>query len=540
MDEKQEKKMATDEQLAEIDALIQQSGLGESWTDFAKEMRSYHGVQKYAKSLSSTLSGIEQIALRAGQDGIYQPILSQDLLQEVNINPKNTTATRIEEMLVAPHRHYEELNSINQYLAYAVGAYRRNIWYNNTIKSFKYDLKPINIPYGDFNKEEYLKSYERALDVLRKLNVKYQIKKADLQVMYDGIAVYAITETSDNFTFVQLPSEACYITAPYTFGWRVAFDLSYFDRYNMGIDAIPELKYAYERFVGMRQAYLSGDKRYEGELTVAQYYPLPPDRTAVFTFDTIHPDRVPPLASAMGSATDIISYKRLLKDQLSLDLFKLISMEIPLDKTSNKPSMPYEEAAMIVQALRNVLPENIVPFATPFKSESVSVDQTKKYEDIIKISNDSYFSASGASQSVFGSSQLTQGSAIKIGTLVDFAYVSTHMYEQYSNCINSILWENTGKYKFKVKFFGNVLTDKEDSVDYASLVKTANMPVGKLFAYEDYEPFEIYSVLKSEDILGLKDMMTPLISAFNTGSDILGQPEKNKLSDDGEKSQDYK
>lgn len=536
-----DKKMATDEQMKEIDSLVSQVGLGQDWNDFARQMYSMHDRKDFAKSLTSTLSGLEQIALQAGHDGIYQPILSQDLLQDININPSEATSAKIEQMLLSPQKHYKQLSSINQYLAYAVGVYRRNIWYNNTIKSFKYDLKPINIPMdGTFDKDEYLKSYEKAMNVLRKLNVKYQFKKADLQVMYDGFVCYWINETSDNYTFVPLPSEACFITAPYTFGWRVAFDLAYFDRYNLGIDAIPELKHAYEDFVDRRQAFLEGKKDYKGQLTVSQYYSLPVKNTAVFTFDPIHPDRVPPLASAMGSAVDILSYKKLLKDQLALDLFKLLSFEIPLNKDTNKPSIEYNQASLIIQAIKSMLPENVVPFASPFKAESISVDQTKKYEDIIKISNDSYYSASGATQSVFGSAEIKQGTAIKIATDVDFMYVSSHMYEQYNNCINSILWNTTGKYKFRVSFFGNSLTDKTDVMDYANLVRTANMPVSKLFAYEDYEPFEIYGALKSEDILGIKDMMKPLVSGFNTkGGVVEGQPTKNRVSDGGEISRDY-
>lgn len=528
----------TTEQMQELDGLMKDVGYTYGWEEFAKDMYSSNSKMNFAKSLSSTLSGLEQISLRAGQEGIYQPKLSQELLQEININPKKTTAENIETMLCSPQRYSDELNSINQYLAYAVGVYRRNIWYNNTIKSFKYFINPVNIPMDNFDEEEYKKSYGKAMNVLRKLNIKYQIPKIDLQVMYDGFAVYYIAETSDTLTFIPLPSEACSITAPYTFGWRVAVDLSYFDKFNLGLDAIPELKEAYSHFIGMRQAFLNGDKTFQKELTVAQYYPMPVDKTAVFTFDPIHPDKVPPLSSAMSSALDILSYKKLLKSQLGLDIYKLIGFSMPLDK-DNRPSMTYDEVAMIIQVVKGMLPENVVPIATPFKTEAINVDQTKKFEDIIKISNDSYYSASGASQALFGSSELRQGTALKLSEIVDHAYVSRHMYSQFNNCVNNLLWNATGKYKFRVTFFGNVITDKEDANDYASLVKTANMPVSKLFAYEDFEPFEIYGSLKSEDILGIKDLMKPLVSAFNSGSDAIGQPKKNRVSDGGEMGRDY-
>lgn len=539
-EENKNPKLATEEQLKKIDNSLQDLGYENGWDGFLNEMYTVNGRNNFAKSLSSQLNGIEQISLKSAQDGYYQPVLSQDLLQDININPRISSSEEIEAMLVSPQLYYDQLNSINQYLAYSVGVYRRTIWYFNTIKSFKYDLKPINIPFGEeLNKDEYIKSYNKALDVLRKLNIKYQIPKMDLQVMYDGFAVYYISETSDNLTFIPLPSKFCYITAPYTFGWRVAFDLAYFDRYAVGLDSIPELKNAYDYFVELRRSGLRGDKTYKDKLTVAQYYPLPANKTATFTFDPIHPDRLPPLTSAMGSALDILSYRQLLKNQLGLSLYKLISLKIPLDSQTNKPAMTYEQASMITQAIASLLPENVIPFSSPFETEAINVDQTQKYEDIIKISNDSYYSASGTTQAVFGSSDIKQGTAIKQAVGVDFAYVSTHMYSQFDNVVNNLLWASTGKYKFKVSFFGNSLTDKEDSTDYASLVKTANMPVGKLFAYEGYEPFEVYGTLKSEDILGLKELMTPLVSAFNSKQDGGGAPTKNRVSDGGEISQDY-
>ena len=72
------------------------------------------------------------------------------------------------------------------------------------------------------------------------------------------------------------------------------------------------------------------------------------------------------------------------------------------------------------------------------------------------------------------------------------------------------------------------------------VISYKSMPASKLFAYEGYEPFEVVSTLVLEKELGIKDLMMPLVSAFNSSStDEGGRPEKSDLTDGGENTRDY-
>ena len=538
---KAKERLATPEQMNFINNKIRDFGLGDSLEDFAFNFVSDGYKTNFATSLSKQLQATQSIADAYAEQGTYQPQLSEQLYQQLNINPRIATSEQIERWLEQPQFHSEELRGLSQYLSYAVGQYHRSLWYFNTIKSFNYTLNPTDIDNVDnVSESDYLHAYQICLKTLRKMNIKYQFPKIDLQVITDGVGFYWIAETDDTITFLQLPAEWCYIVAPWTYGFQFAFDLTYFDRY-VGLDiAIPELYEAYEHFVRMRESKnISPDK-----LHYLQYYPVPVEKSWVFTFDPVHPDKVPPLSSAMGAALDVISYKQLLKDMLALDLFKVIALKIPLKKDGNNMAISYAEAREITQVIQSSFPDNIIAYSSPFDSESIAVNQTDRFSDIVGISNDTFYSNVGVSDGNFGSNQIRQGTALQFASTVDFAYASTHMYSQFSNCVNWILSQKTRKYKFNVSFFGNKLNDQAETKSYADLVRTANMPVMKLFAYVGMEPFEVVSTLRLESELGIKDLMTPLTSAFQKSAKdngkTNGRPQQEVVSDAGEKSRDYK
>lgn len=540
-DKKKQQRAATPEQMNFINESIRSAGLGDSLDDFASRFVSDSYRANFATTLSKQLQATQSIADGFAKDGTFQPQLSEQLYQQLNINPRIATSEQIDKWLEQPQYFSEELRGLSQYLNYAVGQYHRSIWYFNTIKSFNYTLNPTDIDNGDsVSEKDYLHAYEICLKTLRKMNIKYQFPKIDLQVLIDGVGFYWIAETDDTLSFLQLPSEWCYIVAPWTYGFQFAFDLTYFDRY-VGLDiAIPELYEAYNHFVSMRESKnLSPEK-----IQYLQYYPVPVDRSWVFTFDPVHPDKVPPLSSAMGAALDVISYKQLLKDMLALDLFKVIALKIPLKKDGNNMAISYNEAREITQVIQSSFPDNIIAYSSPFDSESIAVNQTDRFSDIVGISNDTFYSNVGVSDGNFGSNQIRQGTALQFASTVDFAYASTHMYSQFSNCVNWILLQKTRKYKFTVTFFGNKLNDQAETKSYADLVRTANMPVMKLFAYAGFEPFEVISTLRLESELGVKNLMEPLTSAFQKSAKdsgkANGRPQQEVVSDAGEKSRDYR
>ena len=522
---------ATQEQMTTINDGLRELGLGDTLEDFAANFANKDSVAKFATSLSQQMNVAQQLALAAGHSGTLQPILSQKLFQNINVNPIATTSDDLERALLNPSNNAEYLQSISQYLAYTVGNYNRAIYYFSQIKEFNYELLPCDSvsELDEAGKKEFYKGRKHCLDKLKKLNVKYQFAKIDLECMYSGVVTYYIQELSDSIQFVQLPSSYVYLVSPWAYGYKATLDLTIFDSY-IGIDtmAIPELYEAYKKFVDLRKNGLDGRKLSDGELTTVQYYPLDPDHFWTFTFDPVHPDRVPPLASSFGAALDALSYRKILKNKVALDLFKVIALKIPLRKDDSRTVLTYQEASQIAEAIQSLLPENIRVYSSPFDSDEIQTSQDSKFESLISMATDGFNTTSGLAAGLFGGGELKQSQALLVSADVDYSYVK-HMYDQYANCINYILARCSKTHKFVVNMFGNLLRHNEDVRLYGEMMASRNAPASRFFAAMGYEPMNVLPLLDMENDMGIKDKMTPLTSAFQMSKGTAG---RNKLPSD--------
>lgn len=539
---KKKNKPATAKQIAEIDKGIKELEIGENLEDFVKKISSEEYRENFAKSLTKSLRALSKISQIDTHNGSYQAILSQNMFQDINIDPKVASSSELEKWLMQPSRYDANLRSLSQYLNYAVGQYNSLLWVANTSKAFNYVLLPNEYDIGDKVKtNEYKESYQRACDVLRKLNIKSQLSKVDLQVLFDGVAFYYINNTTEEITLYQLPSEYCYIVAPWAFGYRFAFDLTYFNDYvSIGGIAFPELKAAYEKLVKARESGIKGE-----ELASIQYYVFEPDKGWCFTFDPIHPDKVPPFASSMLSALDILSYRQLIKDRAVFELYKVLALKIPLQKDSQKMALTYDEAAAIRNVIQAQLPENITCYASPFDSEAIDTNQIDNLDDLVNLGTNNFANSSGLNESLLGGGDMKQATALQFCYNVFFQKISKNAYRQYENFINWLLRKECGN-RFQVQMFGSTARPQDDINMYSNIVKSNNCGVQFLFASMGLEPFNTLSMLQLDEELGYKDLMIPIQSMFqasgSSGSgEKPGRPKKNEsdLTESGTKSRDY-
>lgn len=497
-------------------------------------------VKTYSADLAKQLRQLDLLTQISSNRGSYNPILSEQYLNDINFNPKTASSHEITKWLMSPQMYDANIRHLSQYLENAVGQYGRAIWFLNTEKSFNYLLTPADANNKDYiSTKEYMNSYNTALSTLRKMNIKYQFPKMDLQVMEDGVGFYFIQETDDAITFLQLPTDYCYITAPWTYGWLFAIDLTFFDRLVGMPELMPELTEAYRVFVDKRKAGYTGE-----QLAPFQYFNLPPEKSFCFTFNPNRADKIPPLTGAMGASLDVLSYRDLLKKKSVLDLWKLIAMKIPMDKNTNKMQISYDEAAELISMIKEQMPENIVAFATPFEAQEVAANQVNTMDKLVDLGDNNVFSALGMGAAMFGKDNKNAGQ-LKISSQIAFDFSATHMYTQFANLANWIIMQKTKTFKWKVAFFGNKL-DKDKEIDTAlKLVTGSNYPVEFLMANTGFEPFEVESFINWTNKLDLKSKMKPLQS-MNTMSNKPGseggRPEKDvgDMQDSGEKSREYK
>ena len=458
--------------------------------------------QQYAISLRQTINQLNALNDR----GFYNPQQGQDYIQSVNISPLVPTQTQLTEWLKNPSRNQKALRDVSQFLDGAIMQYKRSIKHFASILTYRYDLRPLSrLPKEADGKKEYLSSMDTCNNLLRKLNIKYQMEKMVWDVMQSGVAYYYIKDTPNFRTLYPLPKDYCYITGFWDCGYTFALDLTFFDK-AVGLgETIPEFYEAYKFFIQMRELGIAGDR-----LRRFQYYPVPIENSYVFTFDPLHADTSPPLKGVFKDAFEILSYKDLLKQKTILDTVTLLFQQIPYDQDSKKFIMEYNEAAKIVAATQALLPKGVRTLASPFKGEQFNFNQSQSMNNILGIGDTLFWGSVGINATLMGG-ETKSALVLKYSIEDDMSFVD-HLYRQIENFINWQLMLVSRKYNWAVKFYGSRFTESEDIDKELKIVTSSNAGIEKLYALRGYEPFEIDPMLDLEKELDRKSKLLPIIS----------------------------
>lgn len=508
---KKEEKMATEDQL-------------ETLKQFCSFMRSDRGSSIVANRITTSMRDLEKVADMLAGNGMYDPIFSQSLSQAIGFMSGPASEEDLKEWLRQPEQHSDNLRFLSQYLENAALQYGRAASLLSDIKSYHYDLRCATSNLKDADQNRLLASRAKAFKTLRRLNIPYQIRKLDSKVAKDGVAFVWFSRTRDTIDLLELPSDFCYITALWTYGYLFAIDLTYFDRFAFQQMQVPELWSAYQEFCKKRQelAQKNGPK---GELIPYQYYPVSPFDGWCSVFDITRPLKIPPMIGAAGSAIDSLGYRDLIKQKAVVDLWKVLSYKIPMDKTTNKLALSYKDASEFVDIVKSVLPENFVVAATPFDLEQpVSSDQTSVMQGLEGISNKTFYDYSGIPNALFNS-DLKSAAALKLATSTLFAYASSGMYASMQNLVNWILRIECGpEFDWHIVFHGNKLYEQDERDAAAKLLSNANAPVSYVMSFFGYEPFDIENAFIIENMLKTKELMQPIQNGFSSPANEGGRP----------------
>lgn len=486
-------------------------------------------VKRFATSLKRDVAQAQLLARLSASTGQYQPILAEQLTQELNFNPSAASSADITNWLLHPQVYDQNLRALSQFLEYAVGQYHKAVHYYPDMLSFNCRLLPKDVNtsfYIENDWARYKNSYLKACDLIARLKPQDRFHAMTLATIQDGVSFWWIEDTNTEISFLQLPTDYCYITSKWAMGWTAAIDLSYFDRMSYTPNIIPELQNAYKVFITKREEGLAGK-----DLAPYQYYAMSPDKCWVLTFDPNRAIKVPPLTPTFGAALDLISYRQLLKDKSALELWKVIAAKIPMKKNTDEMALPYEEAANLVDMIQSTLPDNISIFATPFDTEPIVTNQVGTLDDIVNLSNNTFYSAMGTTGNFFGENDNDSAKAIVLNAEIDYNYVARIMYAQFDNMVNWMLNLKVRPYHWCVRFFGNNLTRREDISAALKLVTTANFPVSYLSSVCGYLPHEVESLSLLENAMGTKEALKPLISQFQTNGNTEGDVGRERLGD---------
>lgn len=507
----------------------------ETIQQFCNYMSSDRGSFQFAKKITSSIKDLNVIANDLAVSGQYSPIFSEQLEQAIGFSSQSASTQDLQEWMQHPSLHSLELRDLSHYLENVSLQYGRAVSLISDIKSYNYDLRCATQGLQDsVDSQEFKNSYHKVMSVLRKLNIPYQIKKLDGKVAKDGIAFVWFTKNADTIDLLDLPSDYCYITAPWTYGYLFALDLTYFDRFAYQEVQVPELWNAYKVFCEKRKNLSSGER-----IEPYQYYPISPFDGWCSVFDNNRPIKIPPMIGAAGPAIDSLGYRDLIKQKALVDLWRVLAFKIPINNTTGKMNVTYKEASSIVDTIRSVLPENFVAFASPFDTESpINADQTSVMEGLENISNESFYDYSAVPNALFNNTDLKSAAALKLATNTLFAYASSGMYASMQNLVNWIIRIECGtKFDWHIVFHGNKLYEDEEKSDALKMFTSANAPVSYVMSHFGIEPFDVENMYIIENALGIKNKMKPLqLGNSPNAADEGGRPKIEDISKKSESS----
>lgn len=418
-----------------------------------------------------------------------------------------------------PAKHEEELRNVVDNLCNSYPQFRGICEYLPDIALINYVLTPnTNNP----TEEDYLE----VASYVQKLNVKSEFKKGLAYNFKYDIFFGCEIESDDSYFIKALPYKYCRILGRSNGVYTMEFDFSYFNSREKLVlgDELGRVAYPEE----FKQCYLKYKKN-KDEINRWQYIEC---GIATKYNETILDYAIPPFIGLFKNLTDIEDMQDLAKSKAVNDVWKLISMKIPMNDKSDVEDdflLSMDTIEYFNSIVQENLPDGIGIITSPMDATPISLNNTatattNSIQDTVQL----LFDGAGFSKMLF--SDAKNSTALSYSVKVDEARLYG-LYRQYEDIINKKLKDKfEGKFRFKILNMSKL--SEKDVVD--TFVKTAQISVPNktvLTSALGLEPYEVYGLGKLEnEVLELSQNWIPLQSSFtSTSEDITnegGAPEK--------------
>lgn len=428
-----------------------------------------------------------------------------------------------------PRRNSENLIDASIYLYSTDLIYRRICTYFATMPTYDYVLVPLKMKdYEESAADSYRKSYTKSIALVENMNLRQLAQNMTKTIVREG-AYYAIeVSTNDSYMHLQIPHKYCKVST-----WEdgcplLTMDMSFFDRQQTLLESIGgTIKSAFE-------AYKKDNKK--------KWVTIDSNTGVCILGDETIDYIVPLLAGLFSDIYLLEDYKDLVKSKEVIELYKLISLKLPLDE-DGKLLMPESMAIKYYNQMANQLPEQIGLALNPFTLNEVSFKQSSADRDATARAERDLWSTAGVSTLLFNNEKASSTALVE-SMMNDYSFILP-IVRSIERWINKKLKMLSGSTKFKLVFPDVNIYTRTKFAENLRKDMQYGLPVRTMLTAVDtgYTPSDVMGMLFMEnEVMKLNERMIPPVSSntISVSSDEGGRPTKNEdeLSESGEQTRE--
>lgn len=438
----------------------------------------------------------------------------------------------------------KNFRDLSRYLYYRSQVYYRIIYYFSSM--FDLDSKTV-IPSGydisgENDKDKILEDYQNTLNILDKLNLKYEFLNVALtcfreDVFYGCVYFNEKSEVSPSMFILPLDPEYCKIQGKYYTGdFSFAMNMEYFRKY-------PELlEFWGEPFSSMYKEY---------EKTGEKWISMQKEYSACFKFRAEDWQIVlPPFSGLFNSLISLLDLEDIQAIADEQQIYKLLWVELETLTGTNMPDDwkvdPKIMAEYFSKMVNEALPDYTSAAIVPGKLNSISFNNDQATDtDKVQNATKTVLNTSGGAQ-ILNSASISGTTAFNAAIRSDTQFALSSLLPQIESWLNRFLSYYI-KNPARVKFFKvSVYTKdslKESLRNDAQYGIPTKLAINSFNGYSEKESMAMNFL--EEEILHLSDKFIPLSSSHTMSSDKTagGQTKAtdgtdDAITDEGEASQD--
>ena len=402
--------------------------------------------------------------------GFYSPFMSNQLLQNLNSNPKMPTVDKIKKALADYKNSADDLQAYTEFMSNYDMIFKRTLMSYVNMLAFDYQIIPVDaFTQADLESEAYAADLRRVYNFCDKFRPKEQFRKVVYEVMQSEIYYTWFRKTKwgnkgMKCSLQVMPQQYCMVTGAWDMGLLYDFDMVYFLQAGVDIDGYdPSFKVKYNQVFGEHSKDLNYrptaplNKR-TGEY--AMWVQTSPDEGSwCWKLLSSNFTAVPYLAPFLKDTLSNAEIEQLQNDKDMLSAYGILAGELRMMdglKAGDKPN----QFAISPQTLGSFMGKAKAGLGSLMKLAAMPTENTKFYQfndsNVNMYENQLRTSSgvgSGVSRVIYTSDKMG-GAEIEAGVTDQFNTMAQALYPQFANFMAFYANKLTKKYKFKFIFEG--------------------------------------------------------------------------------------